>query len=121
MKMMTILLVRIEADHRKTFFVCIEVLRPVNPVRSCRARSVYPTTLFLGRLSAGERSVEGLFDLTILLSGLLLVPHHRAHVLLAAIRVVLPKLYLERQLKFNPVQSLDLFLELGLNLRSHTL
>ena len=32
-------------------FVCIEVLRPVNPMRSCRARSVYLTTRLLGRLS----------------------------------------------------------------------
>ena len=32
-------------------FVCVEVLRPVNPMGSCRARSVYLTTRLLGRLS----------------------------------------------------------------------
>ena len=35
-------------------YVCLFVLRfygPVNPMRSCRARSVYLTTRLLGRLS----------------------------------------------------------------------
>ena len=34
-------------------FVCVEVLRPgpINPMGSCRARSVYITTRLLGRLS----------------------------------------------------------------------
>ena len=37
--------------------VCFEYLRPgqVNPMRSCRARSVYFTTLLLGRLSPQKR------------------------------------------------------------------
>ena len=32
-------------------FVCVEVYGPVNPMGSCRARSVYLTTRLLGRLS----------------------------------------------------------------------
>ena len=32
-------------------FVCAEVLRPSQPMGSCRARSVYLTTRLLGRLS----------------------------------------------------------------------
>ena len=32
-------------------FVCVEVYSSVNPMGSCRARSVYLTTLLLGRLS----------------------------------------------------------------------
>ena len=32
-------------------FVCVEVLRAVNPMGSCRARSVYLTIRLLGRLS----------------------------------------------------------------------
>ena len=32
-------------------FVCVEVYSPVNPMGSCRARSVYLTTRLLGRLS----------------------------------------------------------------------
>ena len=31
-------------------FVCVEVTKPVNPMGSCGARSVYLTTLLLGRL-----------------------------------------------------------------------
>ena len=31
--------------------VCVEVLRPVNPIGSCRARSVYLITFLLDRLS----------------------------------------------------------------------
>ena len=37
-----------------SIFVCLFVLRfygPVNPMESCRARSVYLTTRLLGRLS----------------------------------------------------------------------
>ena len=40
--------------HRGDLFVCLFVLRfygPVNPMESCRARSVYLTTRLLGRLS----------------------------------------------------------------------
>ena len=33
------------------FLFCVEVLRPSQPIRSCRARSVYLTTRLLGRLS----------------------------------------------------------------------
>ena len=32
-------------------FVCVEVLRPSQPMGSCPAQSVYLTTLLLGRLS----------------------------------------------------------------------
>ena len=32
-------------------FVCVEFYGPVNPMGSCRARSVYLTTRLLGRLS----------------------------------------------------------------------
>ena len=32
-------------------FVCVEFYRQVNPMGSCRARSVYLTTRLLGRLS----------------------------------------------------------------------
>ena len=32
-------------------FVCVEVYGPVNPMGSCQGRSVYLTTLLLGRLS----------------------------------------------------------------------
>ena len=41
-------------DETKTDMVCLFVLRfygPVNPMGSCRARSVYLTTRLLGRLS----------------------------------------------------------------------
>ena len=34
-----------------SLFVCVKVLGPVNPMGSCRARSVYLTIRFLGRLS----------------------------------------------------------------------
>ena len=43
-----------EPCHEKTSLVCLFVLRfygPVNPIGSCRARSVYLTTRLLGRLS----------------------------------------------------------------------
>ena len=36
---------------QKTKWFCVEVLRPSNPMGSCRARSVYLTTRLLGRLS----------------------------------------------------------------------
>ena len=36
---------------RQPLFVCVEVLRPSQPMGSCRARSVYLTTRLLGRLS----------------------------------------------------------------------
>ena len=40
--------------HRSESIVCLLVLRflgPVNPMGSCRARSIYLTTRLLGRLS----------------------------------------------------------------------
>ena len=39
------------SDWQKIKSVCVEVLRPSQPVGSCRARSVYLTTRLLGRLS----------------------------------------------------------------------
>ena len=36
-------------------FVCVEVLRPSQPIGSCRARSVYLATRLLGRLSPLKR------------------------------------------------------------------
>ena len=39
------------SSARKHLFVCDEVYGPVNPMGSCRARSVYLTTRLLGRLS----------------------------------------------------------------------
>ena len=36
---------------KSTWFVCVEVYGPVNPMGSCRAWSVYLTTCLLGRLS----------------------------------------------------------------------
>ena len=38
-------------DKNRSLFVCVEFYGPVNPIRSCRARSVYLTTRLLGRLS----------------------------------------------------------------------
>ena len=40
-----------ELAQRAVKFVCVEVFDPVNPMGSCRARSVYLTTRLLGRLS----------------------------------------------------------------------
>ena len=38
-------------DDDDMFLICVEVLRPRNPMGSCWARSVYLTTYLLGRLS----------------------------------------------------------------------
>ena len=41
----------LSANFRKILFVCFVVYGPVNPMGSCRSRSVDLTTLLLGRLS----------------------------------------------------------------------
>ena len=41
----------LKINEQICLFVCVEVLRPVNPMGSCRMWSVYLTTRLLGRLS----------------------------------------------------------------------
>ena len=45
---------RVKVQVKKNIYLCLFVLRfygPVNPMGSCRARSVYLTTRLLGRLN----------------------------------------------------------------------
>ena len=41
----------VDSRYNPHLFVCVEVHGPVNPMGSCRARSVYLTTRLLDRLS----------------------------------------------------------------------
>ena len=56
---------RIRRTHRHTYRQILCVFRfygPVNPMGSCRARSVYLTTRLLGRLSPIDRQIDRFHD-----------------------------------------------------------